>query len=112
YLWVANETGVAVVDTSTLKVAKQIDTGAGVHQIEFGTDNKCAFVTNRTDGTLSVINIPKLHKLKDVKTGGMASAIAFSPLSKALYVGNETAGSIAVVDAASHQLLGNNLTQP
>lgn len=112
YLWVANETGVAVVDTSTLRVAKQIETGAGNHEIEFGAGNKFAFVTNRTDGTLSIINIPKLHKVKDVKTGNMASALAFSPLSKALYVGNETDGSIAVVDATTHKLLANIVTKP
>ncbi len=112
YLWVANETGVTVIDTATLKVAKQIATGAGQHEIAFGTDNKFAFVTNRDDGTLSIIDVANLKKLKDVKTGAVASSLAFSPLSKALYVTNEVDGSIAVVDSASHKLLANIAAKP
>ncbi len=93
-----DETGVTVIDTATLKVAKHIATGAGHHDIAFGADNKFAFVTNRDDGTLSIIDVAELKKLKDVKTGKRASSLAFSPLSKALYVTNEVDGSIAVVD--------------
>jgi YVTN family beta-propeller protein len=112
YLWVANENGVTVIDTATLKPAKQIATGAGVHEIAFGGNNKLAFVTNRDDGTLSVINVPKLRKLNDVKTGALASSLSFSPLSNALYVGNEADGSVAVVDASSHKMIATIATAP
>ena len=112
YLWVANENGVTVIDTATLKTAKQITTGAGTHEIVFGADNKLGFVTNRNDGTLSVISVPKLEKLKAVKTGAAASSLTFSPLSNALYVGNEADGSIAVVSASTHKLLTTIATAP
>jgi YVTN family beta-propeller protein len=111
YLWVANDAGVSVVDTATLKVAKQIDTGAGRHELAFGTDNKFAFVTNQTDGTLSIIDVPKLRKIRDVKVGGAISSLAFSSLSKALYAGNDD-GTLAVVDSASHKLLATIATKP
>ncbi|HEX2271547.1 MAG TPA: YncE family protein, partial [Pyrinomonadaceae bacterium] len=87
-------------------------TGAGHHDIAFGNDNKFAFVTNRDDGTLSIINVPKLKKLKDVKTGVPASSLAFSPLSKALYVNNDVDGSITVVDSASHEVLASIAAKP
>jgi YVTN family beta-propeller protein len=112
YLWVANENGVTVIDTATLKPAKQIATGAGAHEIVFGANNKLAFVTNRNDGTLSVISVPKLRKLNDVKTGALASSLTFSSLSNALYVGNETDGSVAVIDASSHKLMATIATAP
>jgi DNA-binding beta-propeller fold protein YncE len=111
-LWVTNESGVTVIDTSTLKPTKQIATGAGTHAIVFAADNKFAFVTNRDDGTLSVISVPKLKKLKDVKTGTLASSLTFSPLSKALYVGNEADGRVVVIDVLSHKLLANIATAP
>jgi DNA-binding beta-propeller fold protein YncE len=111
-LWVTNESGVTVIDTSTLKPTKQIATGAGTHAIVFAADNKFAFVTNRDDGTLSVISVPKLKKLKDVKTGTLASSLTFSPLSKALYVGNEADGRVVVIDVLSHKLLANIPTAP
>ncbi|HEX7771706.1 MAG TPA: hypothetical protein VF435_04750, partial [Pyrinomonadaceae bacterium] len=98
YLWVANENGVTVIDTATLKTVKQIATGSGVHEIAFGADNKFAFVSNRDDGTLSVISVQRLHKIKDVKTGTLASSLTFSSLSNALYVGNEADGDVVVVD--------------
>jgi DNA-binding beta-propeller fold protein YncE len=111
YLWVGDDTGVTVIDTSTLK-AKQIATGAGGHDIAFATNNKFAFVTNRDDGTLSIVDVPALKKLKDVKTGKPASSLAFSPLSKALYVTNEVDGRISVVDGTTHELLANIATKP
>jgi len=110
YLWVANENGVTAIDTATLKLAKQISTGAGAHEIAFGGNNTFAFVTNRDDGTLSVISVPKLRKLNDVKIGAPASSLTFSPLSNALYAGNEADGSITVVDAASHKLIATIAT--
>jgi len=112
YLWVANDNGVTVIDTTTLKTAKQIATGGGAHEIAFGANNKFAFVTNRDDGTLSVISVPKLRKLNDVKIGALASSLTFSPLSNALYVGSEADGSVVVVDASSHKLLATIATAP
>ena len=105
YLWVTNDAGVTVVDATTFKVAKQIYTDAGPHEIAFGANNKFAFVSNRDNGTLSVIDIPKLSKRKDIKTGAHASSMAFSALSKAIYVTSDVDGRIAVVDAESLKLV-------
>jgi YVTN family beta-propeller protein len=79
YLWVGDAASVTVIDTATLKVAKQNATGAGHHDISFGADNKFAFITNSDDGTLSVVDVRKLKKLKDIDTGKPASSLTFSP---------------------------------
>ncbi|HVF45622.1 MAG TPA: cytochrome D1 domain-containing protein, partial [Pyrinomonadaceae bacterium] len=117
YLWVANEGagaagGVTAVDTASLKVAGAFRTGAGAHEIAFAEDNRAAFVTNRDDGTLSVIDVQRLEKLKDVKTGAPASALAYSPLSKSLYVTNEADGGITVIDSRSHELVTRIAAEP
>jgi DNA-binding beta-propeller fold protein YncE len=125
YLWVGNDAaaadkaadkkgGVTVIDTATLKVVAQIATGRGQghHEIDFSSDNRFAFVTNETDGTLSVIDIQKLTKLKDLKTGTAATSVAFSAIGNALYLANETDGSIAVVDVRSQQIATRIQTKP
>ena len=113
YLWVGNDgaagngaasgqpSGVTIIDTATLKVAGQVTTGNGHHELEFSSDNRFAFVTNEADGTVSVIDIPKLAKIKDLKTGAAATSMAFSTLGNALYVVNEADGAITAVDVRS-----------
>jgi DNA-binding beta-propeller fold protein YncE len=119
YLWVVNDGGtegepggVTAVDTGSLKVAGSVQTGAGAHEVAFSEDNKFAYVSNRADGTVSIIDVVKLAKFKDVKTGTPASALAYSPLSKSLYVANEADGSIAVVDGRSHELVTRIKAEP
>ncbi|MFY9571418.1 MAG: cytochrome D1 domain-containing protein [Blastocatellia bacterium] len=117
YLWVGNDTadaesGVTVIDSSQLKVAARIKTGAGHHEIAFASDNRYAYVTNKQDGTLSVIDVQKLAKAKDIKTGALAVSLAFSPLSKAIYVASEDNGTIAVVGGESPDMLARIITRP
>ena len=119
YLWVGNNdsanaanSGVTVIDTATLKVATQLKTGAGHHEIVFTDDDRFAFVSNKQDGTLTVIDTRKLTPVKDLKVGPQPIAIALSPLSKALYVANEEDGTIAVVDTTRFEILSRIKTSP
>ena len=61
YLWVLNEAGgageaggVTAADTSSMKVAARIQTGAGADEIAFEEGNMSAFVNDRADGRLPV----------------------------------------------------------
>jgi YVTN family beta-propeller protein len=105
YLWIGHEgsrpdaSGVTVIDTGTLKVAAQIATGAGSHEIVVSADNRFAFVSNRESGTVSIIDVEKLTRTGDVKVGPNPASLALSELSKAVYSVNETDGSITVIDA-------------
>ncbi len=119
YLWVAYDglderaaSGVTVIDTATAKVAANIPTGAGHHELAFSGDDRFAFVTNKTDGTVSVIEVARLAKVADLKTGAAPSSLAFSPLGRALYVGHEGDGRITVIDAVSHALTATIPVKP
>ncbi|HEX5706255.1 MAG TPA: cytochrome D1 domain-containing protein [Pyrinomonadaceae bacterium] len=118
YLWVGNdvaaggESGVTVIDTTTLKVVARLQTGAGHHEFDFSGDSRFAFVTNQDDGTLSVIDVQKLAKVKEIKTGAPASSVAFSPLGNAVYVVNGADGQIAVVDTRSQQVAARIQARP
>jgi YVTN family beta-propeller protein len=118
YLWIGNDGtteadgGVTVIDTSTMKVASQLKTGAGHHEIAFSEDDRFAFVSNQQAGTLSIIDTRKLAIVKTLKVGLQPVAIAFSPLSKAVYVASEEDGTIAVIDSARLEILTRIKAQP
>ena len=104
YVWVGNDAGVTVIDTTTLKVVGQVATGKGHHELEFSSDSRFAFVTNEQDATVSVIDVQKFARVKDLKTGGPINSIAFSKLANALYLANGADGSITVVDTRSQNI--------
>src|SRR5215213_1339227 len=117
YMWVANdgndkEGGVTVIDPSTLKVAAKIATGAGEHDIVISSDNRFAFVSNRGNETVSIVDVQNLAKLNDVKVGPAPASMALSELSKAIYVASETDGSVTVIDEQSRQVLAQMKTKP
>ena len=120
YLWVANEgndvnkeegSGVTVIDTGTLKVAAQISTGAGRHEIIVSGDNRFAFVSNRESGTVSIIDVRTLAKTSDVKVGPTPISMALSGLSKAIYVASEGEGTVTVINEQS-QILARMKAKP
>ena len=118
YLWVANDGdaadqgGVTAIDAVTLKVAAQIPTGAGHHEIVISSDNHFAFISNREGGTLSVIDVRKLAKISDVGIGSTPVSIARSELSKAIYVASENDGTVTVIDEQSQQVLTKMKAKP
>lgn len=117
YVWVANDSnekegGVTVIETATSKVAAQIPTGAGQHDIVISNDNRFAFVSNSESGTVSIIDIRKLEKLSDVKVGPKPASMALSELSKAVYVASQGDGTITVIEEQGHQVLARMKTKP
>jgi YVTN family beta-propeller protein len=118
YLWVANngnggdQSGVTAIDTSTLKVAAQIATGAGHHEVVISSDNHFAFVSNSESGAVSIIDVRKLAKIKDVVIGATPVSMALSELSKAIYVASEAEGTITVIDEQSQLVLARMKGKP
>jgi len=116
YIWVTNDgnekAGVTVIDPTTLKVAAQIATGTGEHDILISSDSRYAFVSNRENGTVSIVDVQKLEKINDVKVSPGPVSMALSELSKAVYVTSETDGSVAVIDEQSRQVIATMQTKP
>ena len=115
YLWVTNEgveSGVTVIDTVSGKVAATIKTGRGPHEITFTQNDSTAFVTNKADGTLSVIDISKLALVKSIPIGAQPVSLAFSPLSRTVYVANEGDGTIVAVDGVRFEITARMNAEP
>lgn len=118
YLWVGDEisdagrSGVVVVDPAKPAVAGRIPTGRGRHEIAFSDDDRYAFVSNRDDGTVSVIDVGRLAKIKDVKTGPRPESLAYSRRGRAVYVTDGKSGEIAVIDAVRHEVAARIPAKP
>jgi YVTN family beta-propeller protein len=115
YLWVSNEgtdSGVTVIDTVSGKIAATIKTGRGPHEIAFTNNDSTAFVTNKDEGTLSVIDIRKLAVVKSIAIGAQPVSLAFSLLSQTLYVANEGDGTITAVDGQRFEITARMKAEP
>lgn len=118
YLWVGNDSigaadsGITVIDTVVPKVAAHLKTGMGHHEIVFNDDDTQAFVTNKQEGTLSVIDVRKLVAVQELKVGSLPAAIAFSSLSKTAYVANEGDGTIVAIDGLRLQVIARMTAEP
>lgn len=100
YLWVAHDSGVAVIDARSLEQVARIDTGKGTHDLAFSDDSRFAFVTNEADGTVSVIDVAKLAKVRDVEAGSRPVSLAWSGQAGAVYVSSAD-GALTAVDPES-----------
>ncbi len=118
YLWVGNdaaaakESGVTVVDTETSKPVVFVPTGRGHHEIAFSPGDRHAFVSNRTDGTVSVIDVATLRKVKDLASGPLPIAMASSSLSQAIYVADGKDGTVSVIDPVRLRISARIRTAP
>ena len=117
YIWITNdgnekESGVTVIEPATLKVAAKIATGAGDHDVVISSDNRFAFVSNRNNETVSIVDVQKLEKVTDIKVGPGPISMARSELSKAVYVASESDGSVTVIDEQSRQVITSMTTKP
>jgi YVTN family beta-propeller protein len=93
-----------VIDSQSLKPLKHLQTGRGHHEITFSKDSRFAFVSNRDDGTVSVIDIASLTIVEQIKTGSHPLSVAYSALSGAVYVADGKDGTVTVIDASTHAI--------
>lgn len=118
YLWVANDGigaapgGITFIDATTLEVVGNITTGAGHHEIAFGQDGRFAFVTNRDDGTLTIVDVATRSKIRDLEVGELPTSVTTSPLNNQVYVVNEGSGTVLVLDGTTHILKTVLTTDP
>jgi len=101
-----------VVDPRTARVVMQVATGqAGSHMVAVIADPLRAFVTNRTGGSTSVIDLAHGRKIADVPTGSGSEAIAVTTDGREVWVAARDAGKITVFDAGDLDVLAT-LTVP
>jgi DNA-binding beta-propeller fold protein YncE len=114
YIWVTWEKGVDVFDPQSLKRVARIPTGRGGlegHEIAFSGDSRFAFITNRADGAVSVIDVRRLAKIRDLRTGPEPVSVAWSSLGAAAWV-SHLDGSLVAIDGEKAEPLARVQAEP
>lgn len=120
-LWVAyreprpgaedGRSGVTAIDLATLSRVADFATGRGDHDLAFD-DRGRLFVTNRRDGTVSVIDAARRELLANLATAADPVSIAVSGTARAAYVAHRASGVVAAVDTERLQVVARAKVQP
>jgi DNA-binding beta-propeller fold protein YncE len=117
YLWIDNdsndaaESGVTVIDASSLKVKAHIATGRGHHDIAFD-DKQNAYITNKEDGTVSIVSAQTMAMVKSILVGQEPISMAYSTQSKAMYVAAFRGGSVTEISADDYRVISTMKAKP
>lgn len=115
YIWagtVGENSGVTVIDAETMKQVARIPTGAGHHELLVTPDNRYAFVSNREDRTVSVIDVRRLQKTSDIPVRGRPISLAYSELADAVYIADGETGEILVTDPRGSRVRATIALEP
>jgi YVTN family beta-propeller protein len=119
YLWIGNDAaspdqggGVTVIDAIKNQTVVGIRTGFGHHEIALNDDDTFAYVTNRENGFVSIVDVRKLKEVKRVSIGTRPAAVAYASLARAFYIVDETEGAIAAIGGANHDVLAQLQGEP
>jgi len=100
-----NYNGVHVVDAKTMKEIKFIPTGAGAHGLYPSRDAKSLYVSNRLEGSISVIDFETREVREKWNVGGSPDMFQLSPDGSQLWYADRYNGTVSVVDTGSGELL-------
>ncbi len=91
---------VAVADPVDGSVQRRVHTGRGAHNMFFSPDAKLVYVTNRVEGTVSVLDAGTLDVRHSYNVPNGPDCVAFAPDGK-LWVTMRWGGHVAVLDPAT-----------
>lgn len=93
---------VAVVDPTDGHVERRIQTGRGAHVLFVPPDRKVVYVTNRVDGSVTVLDPVTLTPLRSFKISGGPDDMVFGPDGR-IWASRRWAQTVAVIDPATGQ---------
>jgi YVTN family beta-propeller protein len=82
-----------------------IPTGTGAHGLYVSRDTKSLYVSNRLNGTISVINFKSRQATATWNVGGSPDMMQLSPDGRQLWVTGRYNSSVQVVDTRTGALL-------
>jgi YVTN family beta-propeller protein len=87
-----------------------IPTGEGAHGLQVSRDTKSLYVSNRMEGTISVIDFKTRKVIDKWVTGGSPDMFQLSPDGRQLWVSGRYDGAVYVLDTESGELLSTIYT--
>ncbi len=83
----------------------RVATGAGAKGVKIAPDDRHAYVSNQTAGTVSVVDLASRKVVATIETGQAPHNVRFSPDGALAYVTLQGGGALGVIDTASHRLV-------
>jgi DNA-binding beta-propeller fold protein YncE len=96
-VWVATDRGVASIRASDSAVVATIATGGGEHDLAVTEDGRFLLVTNRADGTATIVDARANAAVGEVAVGDSPLSAVFSALGGTAYVAG-AGGRVTVID--------------
>lgn len=97
--------GVFVIDPDTWKELEFIPTGRGAHGILLSHDRKSLYVSNRLEGSISIIDIATRKVTGKWNTGGSPDMGKLSPDGKHFWISSRYHEHVMVIDTATGNML-------
>jgi YVTN family beta-propeller protein len=97
--------GIAIIDTTTLKLASVLKAGSDPEQFDVSRDGHRLFISNEDSATLSVLDVATGALVATVPVGAEPEGVRVTPDGRSILVTSESANAISVVDAGSLKLL-------
>jgi YVTN family beta-propeller protein len=91
--------GIAVIDTTTLKLTRLLKSGSDPEQFDLSHDGKRLFIANEDSGTLTVVGIASGTVEATVPVGKEPEGVRVTPDGRSIVVTSESGNAIHVIDA-------------
>jgi PQQ-dependent catabolism-associated beta-propeller protein len=91
--------GIAVIDTTTLKLNRLLKSGSDPEQFDLSHDGKRLFISNEDSGTLTVVGIASGAVEATVPVGKEPEGVRVTPDGRWIVVTSESGNAIYVIDA-------------
>jgi len=115
-LWVVHDDAANAPGPTAVVVpegtAAVISTGRGPHRLALDPDGGRAWVTNRGDGTVAVVDTRARRVLRTHRAGSSPVAVDFAAATRTAWVASEEDGALTVVDAASDEVVARLTAEP
>jgi YVTN family beta-propeller protein len=102
----------AVFDTATWKVSKEIDTGEGPDALLFVTSTKEVWVMNHRGGTVTCVDPATWAVTATIDVGGALELAVESASRGLVFVNVEDKDDVAVLDAKKHAVVARHALDP
>jgi YVTN family beta-propeller protein len=99
--------GVHLIDGENLKELGHIETGKGAHGLYVSRDSKTLYISNREEGSISLLDLPtrKLRGKWEIPGGGSPDMGGVSADGKVLWLSGRFHGEVYAIDTTDGHLL-------
>ena len=97
--------GIAVIDTTTLKLTGLLKAGSDPEQFDLSKDGRRLFISNEDSGTVSVLDVHSGDVVGSIPVGAEPEGVRVTPNGRQIVVTSESANSISIIDSSTLKLL-------